>query len=575
MIRILKRGGIAAAFASLFVASVQAQNTVVADVTPSRLDCNLDTLSAQLDPGVILRGVETVQSPVPLCRVQGVVTTTGDGAPNGQARFELNLPATWNRKFLFLGGGGFDGNVPEAPMPQLGQGFATLATDSGGTQDPRYLPGTDAGWLLGSDGKPDPSKLVDYAYRSRSEVNAKVRPLVARYYVGQSPQRAYFLGCSGGGREALIEAQRNPTAYDGFVAGNPMVSTGTSMLLARNFRILLDAPIPYSKLAAVNEAVLAQCDQRDGVADGLIQNPAACGFDPKSLVPSGVLTVKEAEALTQYLSAPMDTDGRQVGFGASPSGVGDLSMVIPGGTGGLTGLSVYLTDKLSAQSDLVPWGPLPNGPIGWLLASGGISAIGLGQPGLSILDPSVVTLEGRIQADVAGRVQRAWTDAVVDPSAMDHFFASKAKLLIYHGYEDTILDPYQTVAMYERMVRTGGGMEKTREQARLFMAPGMAHCFGGSGPSAFDALGAMEAWAEQGEAPDAIVAVKFQGNQPGGSIERGMPLCPFPQQARYDGKGDVMQAASWSCQADDQRMLEVGPNGEAAGIGAALRSLRK
>lgn len=564
---IMKLYLLSAALAACFAPPAHAQDAHAADV-PAAHVCNLAALSAQVGPGVTFSYVESVQAPVALCRVRGLVTTSGDGIPDGQARFELNLPEHWNRKFLFLGGGGFDGNVPQASSQQFDQGYATLGTDSGHVRDPRYAPGADASWVVGNDGKPDRAKLADYAYRSRTQVDAKIRPLVARFYADQAPQHAYFVGCSGGGREALVEAQRNPNAYDGFIAGDPMVNAGTPLLSVRNFRVLMNAPIPYSKFAAIDHAVLAQCDKVDGVVDGLIQNPAACHFDPQGLVESGVLTAAQAKALSQYLSTPLDTEGRQIGFGSSLAGMGDLSMPIPGGTGGLAGLSTYLAEKMPAQPGLTPWGPLPNGTIEWLLANGGVSAIGLGQPDLSVLDPSVVTTDGRIRADVADRVRSTWSDAVVDPAAMGDFFASGKKLLIYQGYEDSILDPYQTVAMYEGLIKTAGGLEKTRQNARLFMVPGMAHCFGGSGPNVFDALNAIEAWVEQGKAPDSILAVKFEGNKPGAPIERSMPLCPFPEQARYDGKGDVRQSTSWSCSPGDEVLLKSGGNGHAAASAA-------
>ncbi|WP_261540452.1 tannase/feruloyl esterase family alpha/beta hydrolase [Burkholderia multivorans] len=537
--------------------------------------CNVAALSVAAGPGVTLTQVESVRTPVDLCRVRGSVITSGEGAPDGLARFELNLPLNWNKKFLFLGGGGFDGNVPQASVQQLGQGYVTLGTDSGHVQDPRYTPGSDAGNFIGKDGKLDPAVWADYAYRSRTQVNAKVRPMVTHFYGGRAPQQAYFVGCSGGGREALVEAQRNPAAYDGFIAGNPLVDAGTALLMARNFRVLMNAPIPYAKFPAIEQAVLAQCDKLDGVADGLIQNPAACHFDPQPLIKSGVLNAAQGKALSQYLSAPRDTDGHQVGYGSTPSGMGDLSMRLPGMSGGLAGLSTYLTETLPAQPGLHPWGELPNGPIEWLLASGGVSTIGMGKPGLSVLDPSIVTTDGLLRADAVERVSAAWRNALIDPAAMGEFFASGKKLLIYHGYEDSILDPYQTMAMYERLVRTAGGLDKTRQDARLFMVPGMAHCFGGNGPNAFDALGAMEAWAERGTAPDALVAVKFQNNQPGGPIERSMPLCPFPAQARYDGKGDVKQAASWSCRADDMSLLNGDQDGDPAGIGSVIKGFRR
>ncbi len=551
---------------------------VVASVSASLLatssQCSTEAIQAIVGPAVRLTSVQVVDAPAGLCRIQGAVTTTGEGAPDGLAHFEMNLPANWNGKLLFLGGGGFDGVVPQAPADRLASGYATLGTDSGHTQSPLYPPtGVDASWSVVSPGVKDEAKIADYAYRSRGQVNAQLRPVLAGFY-GRGADYSYFVGCSRGGGEALIEAQRNPEAFDGFVAGNPIVSPGTALLAARNFRVLTQAPIPYDKFAEIDRAVMADCDERDGVKDGLIQNPGACAFDPRSLVAGGVLTAPQAQALTAYLSAPMDTEGRRVGFGSSVSGMGDLSAVFPGMTGGFTGLSVYLSDGLQPGAGEWPWGPMPAGPIDWLLFNGAIGFLSLAQPDVSVLSPTVTTEDGRIQAATARAVEAGLHAARVHPEAMGDFFRSGHKLIIYHGLEDTILDPYAAMDAYAQIVRTGGGLERTQENARLFMVPGMAHCAGGSGPNAFDPLTAMEAWVERGVAPDSIVAVKFENNNPAAPIKRSMPLCPFPAMARFDGEGRVEDAASWSCAADDARLLELGPNGRAAGLQDIVDALR-
>lgn len=540
---------------------------------PAGRDCSVQTVRALVGPAVQVASVQVVESPAGLCRVQGTVTTSGGGAPNGSARFELNLPANWNGRLLFLGGGGFDGHVPQAPADRLASGYATLATDSGHVQSPLYPPtGVDATWAVARPGEKDAAKIADYAYRSRVQVNAQMRPAIDAFY-GRAIDQSYFIGCSGGGREALIEAQRNPDAFDGYIAGNPVVSPGTPLLAARNFRVLTQAPIPYQRFAEIDRAVMADCDARDGVTDGLIQNPALCAFDPKTLVESGVLTEAQ-EALAAYLSAPVDTDGRRIGFGSSVSGMGDLSGVYPGMTGGFSGLSVYLSDGLKADGGVWPWGPLPAGPINWLLFNGAISSLSLAQPDLSLLDPRISTAEGHIHAPIARTVEASLSDSRVHPEAMGDFFKSGRKLIIYHGFNDTILDPYPAMEAYAGMVRTAGGLEAAQQSARLFMVPGMNHCAGGTGPNMFDPLAAMEAWVERGVAPDAIVAVKFEGDNPAGPVKRSMPLCPFPQMARFDGVGRVEDARSWSCSASDARLLQIGPNGQAAGLADIVNALR-
>jgi feruloyl esterase len=518
--------------------------------------------SFPLQPGVRITSAEMVEGGSRLCRVRGEVRTSGEGAPDGLAHFELNLPDTWNRKMLFLGGAGYDGSIPPVFPFYLAKGYATLGTDSG-HQEPT---GMTAAWVLDAERKFDEAKFADYAYRARHQVDVKVRPLVGAYYAA-SLERAYFVGCSGGGREALIEAQMHPDAFDGFIAGNPYVSAATPLAAAKKFRVLTKAPIPYEKFEAIDRAVIADCDGVDGVKDGLVQNPAACAFDPKSLVGKGVLTNAQAEALSGYLTAAVDTRGRQVGFGGAVTGMGDFKPQIPGGPGGHSGISVYLTDKLEPTAGPWPWGPPPAGPVNWQLFNSALGVMSLGRPDISMLDLRVTTPDGKLTTEIVdatteGRSLRS----VFAPSKMDAFFKSGHKLIVYHGSDDTVLDPYSTIGAYKEMTKVAGGLKAAQDSARLFVGPGFNHCAGGYGPNVFDALGAMEAWVEQGVAPAQMLAIKFKDNLPGGPVDRSMPLCPYPAMARYDGQGDVRAATSWSCSVDDRRMLDIGPNGEAAGL---------
>lgn len=530
--------------------------------------CTEEILSSLIGSSATISSTDRPTDGLDRCRVRGTVATSGEGAPDGAAGFELNLPDEWNGKFLFVGGGGFDGSIPAVPLMLLQRGYATLGTDSGHTAVAGYpSPGVDASWTIDASRQFNDAAIADYQYRSRHQVDTAVRPVITSYYNADGIEHAYFMGCSGGGREALIEAQLHPDSYDGFIAGDPLVSAGTPLLAARNFRVLFNAPIPFDSFAAIDEAVLNDCDERDGVADGLIQLPALCAFDPTVLVGSGDLTSEQARALSQYLSEVLDTDERQIAFGGSVSGMGDLSGVFPGMTGGLSGLSAYLSDGISAEAgNTFPWGEAPNGTVNWLLYNGAIGAMSLGQPDVSVLDERVTTADGRVVASIALEVQDRLRRATFEPDQMDVFFASDSRLIIYHGLEDTILDPYAVAAAFSEMAGSHGGFDATSQHARLFLAPGMGHCAGGSGPNTFDALTAMEAWVEQGAAPDSILAYKFEGNRPGAAVERTMPLCPFPQAATYSGGGDATDAANWSCYADDHRMLDLGPNGIQAGL---------
>src|SRR5882724_941615 len=298
------------------------------DATPGPLspgsNCSVATLAVlatdmvKIDSAIIVQSGSAVY-----CKVSGRVETQGDGAGAGLAGFELNLPASWNRKFLFVGGGGFDGAIPPTAVAAIVKGYATLGTDSGHHSSS----GLDITWVRTISGDRDQPKLADYAWRARHQVDDRVRPLVARYYRDLPIRYAYFMGCSGGGREAMIEAQRHPDDFDGFIAGDPWVNARSALLWARNFKVLLAAPIPYAKFAAIDQAVLEDCDKADGVVDGLIQDPAACRFDPRSLIAKGVLTGPQADALAHYLTAVKDIGGRFITYAGSLSGMGDLSSV--------------------------------------------------------------------------------------------------------------------------------------------------------------------------------------------------------------------------------------------------------
>src|SRR5262249_24024021 len=220
------------------------------------------------------------------CQVLGTVRTTGFGAPDGSAQFELTLPSPWNGKFMFFGVGGLAGSLGPAVTPTdfLGaraKGYATIVTDTG-----HQAGATDARWALIAPGVPDEAKITDYYFRAAHDVTQAGKLLVQSYY--QAPiYRAYFEGCSNGGRMAYMEATRFPEDFDGIVAGAPFLDL--SVLLA-NLRFQktqlasLSTYIPAGKLSMIDAAVRASCDAADGVADGLIQNPGKCAFDPTTLV---------------------------------------------------------------------------------------------------------------------------------------------------------------------------------------------------------------------------------------------------------------------------------------------------
>jgi feruloyl esterase len=511
------------------------------------------------------------------CNVLGTVRTTGFGAPDGSARFELLLPSPWNGKFLFFGSGGLAGTLsPSAnPIDVLQspiKGYATIVTDTGHVGQ-GLLPGdqlgavTDARWALIAPGVPDEAKIVDYYFRATHQVAQAGKLLVQSYYQA-SIARAYFDGCSNGGRMGYMEATRFPEDFDGIIAGAPFLDMRV-LLAGRLFQqTQLASPnayIPAGKLPMIDAAIRASCDTADGVADGLVQNPGKCAFDPKTLVTAtctagdaSCLTSEQGRTLATYFTALRDEEGGLVYTGQA---VSDL--------GGGDGMDLWSTGLVPPTSFTAnePWGNqgFSPAPISWQFVDHFIKYIVTRDPNFDVrsfdrggprIDDAALDLFDR-------RTEAGDADV---PERLRRFLAQNRKLLVYHGFSDPALPAFRTIRHYEALARRTSGFDKLRENMRLFMAPGMHHCGGGPGPNLFDTLSALEKWVENSMAPDAIPATHFVNNNPALGVDRTMPLCAFPEEAQYRGSGHVNSAANWAC-TSNQRLLEVGPNGRQAGLG--------
>jgi feruloyl esterase len=355
----------------------------------------------------------------------------------------------------------------------------------------------------------------------------------------------------------LIEASRFPSDYDGIISGSPWLDpVGTSLWSLKNIKALLDAYIPAEKFQAVNAAILKQCDKADGVADGLIQNPAKCAFQPDALVPE-TLTQKQADALKTIMSPVRDEQGKLIYPGASVGNLGQNNITVRGATN-------YLETPPSDPTSAKPWGDATV-PANWSLAQNILMKLGYYDAGQDM--NNAIESNGVAKADALNLVYtRLAADVPDDPSAFTAYFAKGGKLLIYHGYDDLVISPYSSIWFYEDLAQGNGGYEKVQQNARLFMVPGMQHCVTGAGPNTFDTLSALEQWVEKGIAPDAIPATHSTNNV----VDRTMPLCKFPEEAHYKGKGDLKSVSSWSCPQNDKSLLTVGPNGTQAGVNAAV-----
>ncbi len=523
-------------------------------------NCTVAALSALNVPDLTITSATDVAAAAPnpeYCQVVGTVVTDGEGAGPGSAGLQVQLPANWNSKLLFNGVGGLAGSFSSSANPVdltlfLPKGYATGVTNTGHVS-------TNLSWEYITPGVPNTPALTDYFYRAVHETTLAAKQLVKSYY--DAPiSRSYFDGCSNGGKMGFQEATRYPDDYDGIIAGSPWLDPlGTSLWALKNTQELLASYIPPSLYPAIDAAQVAQCGRGEDVT-GLIHDPAKCAFDPDSLVP-GTLTQAQADALKLIRAPVKDAKGGLL-YPGSPISYDTA----PGNALSVNELATPAPFPTAAQ----PWGPFPAipspAPSNWGLAVDVISLLGYYDPSVN-LNSATVESEGVVTWDAAKLLyERLHDDIPDDPAKMHTFLDKGGKMIIYHGYSDPIISPYRTIWYYRDLAREHGGYRKLQEHVRFFTVPGMNHCTGGVGPNKYDTITALEDWVEQGIAPDGIIATKYAGDVIGAAVLRTMPLCKYPEEARYNGTGNVDEATSWSCPQDDHSLLRIGLNGFEAGL---------
>ncbi|HSB17020.1 MAG TPA: tannase/feruloyl esterase family alpha/beta hydrolase [Bryobacteraceae bacterium] len=442
---------------------------------------------------------------------------------------EVWMPTSgWNGKLRGLGNGGFAGQMDYMQMgTAVKSGYAAAATDTGHTGGP-----VDASWAMGH-----PEKVIDFGHRAVHEMTLVAKALVRAFY-GHGPERSYFAGCSDGGREALMEAQRYPADYDGILAGAPANDwTRLLTMSVMDSQALLVDPrsyIPPAKIAVIAAAVRDSCDEQDGLRDGIVNDPRQCPFDPARLVcHSGeadtCLTDQQASALRKLYDGPRDSKGKLIFPGYSPGAEEGDGGWITWITGPAPGKSVMLMFGLGYFSNMV------YEQADW--------------------DFKTFTPEAGLEA--AERKTAAAlnaTDANLEP-----FMKHGGKLLLYHGWADPAIPPLNTIRYYDSVV-SSLGQQRANSFVRLFMIPGMQHCSGGPGPDwigqdgvmepgdpLHNANTALEQWVERGAAPAKLVATKLVMGESAGKARTTRLLCPHPTVARYSGSGDTGDAANFEC----------------------------
>ncbi|MBL8174417.1 MAG: tannase/feruloyl esterase family alpha/beta hydrolase [Bryobacterales bacterium] len=447
------------------------------------------------------------------CRVRGQILP--------EIRFEVNLPAQWNHRFLMTGNGGYAGEPLDAPQraggrsASLRRGFAVAAHNTG----------HDAAWEPLGSFAVNRQKLLDYAFRSLHVTAETAKRIIAAYY-GQKPARSYFNGCSTGGRQALMLAQRFPEDFDGIVAGAPVLHfSGTMMGYACMAQAFAEAPIPYAKLATLADRVYAQCDEKDGLKDGLIDDPRRCGFTPSRDLPrcaegadsNACFTAGQIRTL-EKIYGDVTSNGKRI-FPGWPVGA-EIA-----GPNGRSGWDRWIVNEDNAKTISVAFGESFFAYLAYPEKNPNYKLTGFdfGK------DPA------RLE----------WIHNVLDATDADlsGFRGRGGKLLMHFGWADPALNAQMGVDYYERVLAKMGA--DTQSFFRFFLVPGMFHCGGGVGTGNFDLLPHVIEWVEQGKAPDSIRAARIVE----GKSVRTRPLCPYPQRAKYKGSGSIDDAANFFCAA--------------------------
>jgi feruloyl esterase len=435
----------------------------------------------------------------PFCRVAATLKPSSDS----DIRMELWLPEDWNGKLEGNGNGGWTGSInPSALSAGVKRGYASAMSNLGHE-------GSRASFAMGH-----PEKLADFGYRAVHEMTVAAKAITAAYYK-RAPVHSYWIGCSAGGRSALMEAQRYPNDYDGVIAGAPGWNwTGRalqSVKIAQAAHKDERSYIPPAKYSLIHDTVLRACDTLDGLQDGVLEDPTRCRFDPKEL------ECKGADASTCLTPAQVET-----------------------------ARVTYDAVRNSRTHEFIFPGFERGSELGWARMAGP-QPFEIGNDLFKYVvfqNPEWDYRTFNFDSDLAltAKAERGILNA--SKADLRPFSRSGGKLIQYHGWSDPQIAPGISVEYYKAVLSISGGASAVSDSYRLFMVPGMAHCAGGEGVSTFDALSALETWVEHGNAPNQMRGTRVEN----GRVERSRPLCPYPQIAKYKGSGDPNDAANFSCQ---------------------------
>jgi feruloyl esterase len=478
-------------------------------------------------PDVIISAMTHEESPVPHCKLSGVI--------GPEIKFELLLPENWNGKFVMGGGGGFVGSVMNTSIMfgSLQAGYATVGTDTGHEGHP-----VDGSWAYNNL-----ERLVNFGHQAVHRTAVTAKALIKAYY-HQEITKSYFVGCSTGGRQAMVESQRYPEDFDGIVAGAPSFDyIGISALATQITKAMYPDPNNIEKAvigpkeqALIESFFLEHCDELDGIKDGILNDPRKCNIDLENLLCQGdqtdsCLTKEQLEAVKVIYGGPKDSKGNSM-FPGFPFG---SENAVGGWTRWLTGGMKYQADLNNFQGgvDVGDFEP-PASPSAYYGFGNSIMQYFIyNDPDWTYVDYNFDNLK-KDAARIAATVNANNPD-------LSAFRKRGGKLLMYTGWSDAAIPPESVINYYESVLAND---KRAADDVRLFMMPGVEHCFDGPGPSFVNFLTEIDKWVVSGTAPQQIVTYWLDENmQPNGS----RVLCPYPLISKYDGKGDIRNASSFSC----------------------------
>jgi feruloyl esterase len=429
------------------------------------------------------------------CDVRGVIWP--------EAKFAVKLPVNWNNRFQMVGNGGWAGTISIAAVDTaLRAGYAATSTDTG--HDAQKEPGATFAYA-GPNNPNAARKLIDHGYLAVHETALLAKKMIRAYY-GSDPQYSYWVGCSTGGRQGLMEAQRYPEDFDGYVVGAPVLNlTGLQTKSIYNYQFAGSGPgqIKPEKSQALSKAFLDKCDALDGVKDGLVENPMKCGFDPAKDLERcaagadspGCFTDAQIQTLQKIYDGVRDSHGRRLFPGMPPGGDGAAAA-------GFNLGETFMKFMAGPDWDYHTFN-IDTDPVRIAATSLAIDA--------TIPDLTAVKMRG-------------------------------GKILHYHGWSDPGVSPKMSIEYHEAAMKTMGAKE-TDDFYRLFLVPGMGHCQGGPGCGNVDWLTPVVNWVEKGIAPTVLIGAHVERGQ----TTRTRPICAYPNEARYKGVGSIDAADNFTC----------------------------